>query len=61
MEPSDFCAGVVYPLYWIDLGWLPSAHQAILSLSLSQKERGREYDEKLLGQDKDGEIAYALP
>lgn len=36
VEQSHFCTGLVYCLCWIDLGWLPGAHQAILSLSLHQ-------------------------
>ena len=42
-------------LWWVDLGWLPGIHHVSLPLFLHQQDKGRKYDEKLLGEDKDTE------
>lgn len=47
-------------MWWVGLGWLPGAHPAALSRPLLHRTGG-EKKKKLVGQDKDTEIAYHLP
>ena len=47
-------------LYWVDVGWLPGAHQAALSLPLFNKTGRENTMKKLVGQDKDKEITPQL-
>ena len=50
--PREFCTRVVYCLWWVDLGYLPGAHQ---------QDRKRKSDEKLMDQDEGRDISYQLP
>lgn len=47
-------------LWWVDLGWLPSVYQAVLSLPLLSRMGGENTKKKLVSQDKDWEIACQL-
>ena len=42
-------------VWWVDPGWTPGACQAALSLLLLNWAGEREYNERLMGRDKDGE------
>ena len=48
-------------MWWVDLGQLPDAHPAALSLPLLNRIGEENRMEKLVGRDKDREIAYQLP
>jgi len=48
-------------LWWVDLGWLPNAHPAALALPLLSRTGGENKMQKLVRQDKDGEITQELP
>jgi len=47
-------------LWQVDLGWLPDAHPAALSLPLLNRTGEENKMEKLVGQDKDRKTAYQL-
>ena len=46
------------PMWWVNLGWLPGAHQAAPSFSLLSRAGGENEMKKLVGRDTDREIAY---
>jgi len=47
-------------VWWVDLGWMPGTHQATLSLPLLSWTGERKRNKRLMGQDKDREIAWQL-
>ena len=46
--------------WWVDLGWMPGAHQAALSLPFHIWTAERKYNKGLLGWDKDREVTQQL-
>lgn len=44
-------------LCWVNLGWPLGIHQAALSLPFNQQDKGRKYDKKCVGWDKEREIS----
>ena len=47
-------------MWWADLGWLPGAHPAALSLALISRTRRENKIKKVVGKGKDREITYQL-
>lgn len=47
-------------MWWVNFGWLSGAHQTGLSFLLLSKTGGESKMKKLMGQDKNREMAHHL-
>lgn len=47
-----------WQIWWIDLGWMPDAHQATLLVSLLNWTGQRKYNKRLMSLDEDREITH---
>jgi len=47
-------------MWWVNLGWLPGAHQTVPSFSFLSKAGGERKMKNLVGRDKNKDIAHQL-